>query len=187
MFVNASVPAKSVQEFIDLAKSRPGQIDFGAGTAATHLAGEKFRLATGTDIKAIPYKGTGPRLLALLSGEVSMAVDGFPALSHVKSGTLRALAALCPKRSPVLPDVPAMRESGVHGVEIGSWTGLMAPNRWVTRPNNSPPSSRRKMWRGPRSRSQKQPTSRLISDVRIRKAKHVDRVIFEKGTRWILS
>ncbi len=127
MFVNSSVPAKTIQEFIALAKSKPGQINFGAGTSATHLAGEMFRLATGTDITAIPYKGTGPQLTALLAGEVSMAVDGFPALPNVKSGKLRALAALSPKRSPVLPDVPTMRESGVLGVEIGSWTGLLAP------------------------------------------------------------
>lgn len=127
MLVNSSVPAKTIQEFIDLAKSKPGQINFGAGTSATHLAGEMFRLATGTDITAVPYKGTGPQLTALLAGEVSMAVDGFPALPHVKSGKLRALAALSPKRSPVLPDVPTMRESGVQGVEIGSWTGLLAP------------------------------------------------------------
>ncbi|TAK68817.1 MAG: tripartite tricarboxylate transporter substrate binding protein [Betaproteobacteria bacterium] len=127
MFVNSSVPAKTIQEFIALAKSKPGQINFGAGTSATHLAGEMFRLATGADITAIPYKGTGPQLTALLAGEVSMAVDGFPALPYVKSGKLRALAALSPNRSPVVPDVPTMRESGVQGVEIGSWTGLLAP------------------------------------------------------------
>lgn len=127
MLVNSSVPARSVQEFIDLAKSKPGEINFGAGTSATHLAGEMFRLATGTQLTAITYKGTGPQLTALLAGEVSMAVDGFPALPHVRSGKLRALAALSPRRSPVLPDVPTMRESGVQGVEIGSWTGLLTP------------------------------------------------------------
>lgn len=127
MLVNSSVPARTVQEFIELAKSKPGEINFGAGTSATHLAGEMFRLATGIQITAITYKGTGPQLTALLAGEVSMAVDGFPALPHVRSGKLRALAALSPRRSPVLPDVPTMRESGVPGVEIGSWTGLLAP------------------------------------------------------------
>jgi tripartite-type tricarboxylate transporter receptor subunit TctC len=125
--VHPSVPAKTLQEFIALAKANPGKYDFSAGTSLIQLVGESFKRATGTHIVAIPYKGTGPQLAAVLAGEVAMTIDPFTAVQHVKTGKLRALAVLSDKRSPVLPEVPTLLESGVRGVELSSWIGLMAP------------------------------------------------------------
>ncbi len=125
--VHPSVPAKTIQEFIALAKSKPGQINFSSGTSLIQLIGETFKSATGTDIVPIPYKGTGPQLAAVLAGEVAMTIDPFTAVSHVKAGKLRALAVLSPKRSQVLPDVPTLLEAGVRGVELNSWVGILAP------------------------------------------------------------
>lgn len=122
-----SLPAKTIQEFIALAKSKPGQINFSSGTSLIQLTGELFKSATGTNIVAIPYKGTGPQLTALLAGEVSLTFDPFTALSQVKAGKLRALAILAPKRSPLLPDVPTLDEVGVRGVDVASWVGILAP------------------------------------------------------------
>lgn len=125
--VHPSVPAKTLQEFIALAKANPGKYHYAAGTSLVQLVGESFKRATGTHIVAIPYKGTGPQLAAVLAGEVAMTIDPFTAVQHVKAGRLRALAMLSDKRSPVLPEVPTLLESGVHGVELSSWIGLMAP------------------------------------------------------------
>jgi len=122
-----SLPAKTIQEFIALAKSKPGQINFSSGTSLIQLTGELFKSATGTNIVAIPYKGTGPQLTALLAGEVSLTFDPFTALSQVKAGKLRALAILAPKRSALLPDVPTLDEVGVRGVDVASWVGILAP------------------------------------------------------------
>ncbi|HEV7913852.1 MAG TPA: tripartite tricarboxylate transporter substrate binding protein [Albitalea sp.] len=125
--VHPSVPAKTIQEFIALAKAHPGKYDLAAGTSLIQLVGEMFKQATGTFIVPIPYKGTGPQLAAVMSGEVAMTIDPFTAVQQVKAGKLRALAVLSKTRSPVLPDVPTLIESGVHGVELSSWVGLMAP------------------------------------------------------------
>lgn len=125
--VHPSVPAKTIQEFIALTRANPGKYDFAAGTSLIQLVGESFKKATGTHIVAIPYKGTGPQLAAVLAGEVAMTIDPFTAVQHVKTGKLRALAVLSDKRSPVLPEVPTLLESGVRGVELSSWIGLMAP------------------------------------------------------------
>ncbi len=122
-----SLPAKTIQEFIALAKSKPGQINFSSGTSLIQLTGELFKSATGTNIVAIPYKGTGPQLTAVLAGEVSLTFDPFTALSQVKAGKLRALAILAPKRSALLPDVPTLDEVGVRGVDVASWVGILAP------------------------------------------------------------
>ncbi|MDO8441749.1 MAG: tripartite tricarboxylate transporter substrate binding protein [Polaromonas sp.] len=127
MVVHPSVPAKTMQEFIALVRSRPGKYDFAAGTSLIQLIGENFKKATGAYIVPIPYKGTGPQLAAVLAGEVAMTIDPFTAVSHIKAGRLRALAVLLPKRSPLLPDVPTMIEVGVQGVELNSWAGLLAP------------------------------------------------------------
>jgi tripartite-type tricarboxylate transporter receptor subunit TctC len=127
MVVHPSVPAKTMQEFIALVRSKPGKYDFAAGTSLIQLIGENFKKATGAYIVPIPYKGTGPQLAAVLAGEVAMTIDPFTAVSHIKAGRLRALAVLLPKRSPLLPDVPTMIEVGVQGVELNSWAGLLTP------------------------------------------------------------
>jgi tripartite-type tricarboxylate transporter receptor subunit TctC len=125
-----SLPAKNVQELIALAKSRPSGINY-AGTGIggdNHLTMEQFKKVTGAPMVQIPYAGGGPAVVAMLAGQVDvMLVPGALSLQHIKSGKLKPLALLGPKRSPALPDVPTVTESGVVGFEGGSWTGLFAP------------------------------------------------------------
>ncbi|HEV7913856.1 MAG TPA: tripartite tricarboxylate transporter substrate binding protein [Albitalea sp.] len=127
MVVNAAVPAKTVQEFVALAKSQPGKINYAHGTSGLQLFVESFKAATGTDIVAIPYKGTAPQLAAVLSGEVAMTMDPFTAIPHIKSGRLRPLAVMSGSRFPSLPDVPSIAEAGYPGVQLNSWLALYAP------------------------------------------------------------
>ena len=114
LVVHPSVPAKTVQELIDLAKAKPNTINFGsAGIGATsHLSGELFKSAAGIQIVHVPYKGTGAALQDLLAGNIQMAIDSVPAyLPHLKSGALRALAVSTLMRSPVLPDLPTIADT----------------------------------------------------------------------------
>jgi tripartite-type tricarboxylate transporter receptor subunit TctC len=130
MVVHTSVPVKNVKEFIALAKSRPGQLNYSSSGSGTtqHLSGELFNLRTGVKMVHIPYKGTAPSLTALISGEVDLSFANIPAISaHVKAGRLRPLANLGPKRSDQLPQVPTMKEAGVSGVEVTVWYGIFAP------------------------------------------------------------
>ncbi|MCG3185831.1 MAG: hypothetical protein IOMNBAOH_00343 [Rhodocyclaceae bacterium] len=125
--VNAGVPAKSMQEFIALAKSKPGQLSYSSGTSLINLIGEQFKQAAGIDLIAVPYKGTGPQLTAVVSGEVSMTIDPYTGLSFIKAGKIRPLAVIAPKRTPLLPDVPTLEETGIKGVSLDSWAGILAP------------------------------------------------------------
>ncbi len=130
LVVHASVPVKSAKEFIALAKARPGQLNFSsAGPGTTqHLAGELFNLRAGVKTVHVPFRGSAPSLTALISGEVDLTYANIPAISaHVKSGRLRPIANLGPKRSDQLPQVPTMVESGVKGVEVVVWYGIFAP------------------------------------------------------------
>jgi len=130
LVVHASVPVKSAKEFVALAKSRPGKLNYSSAGAGTtqHLAGELFNLRAGTKIVHVPYKGSAPSITALISGEVDLTYANIPAISaHVKAGRLRPLANLGPKRSDQLPQVPTMKEAGVAGVEVVVWYGLLAP------------------------------------------------------------
>ena len=124
----ASLPARNVKELVALAKRRPNEVTFatvGSGSAA-HLAAEMFNAAAGIKSVAVAYKGAAPALIALASGEVGFSVlnllDPQP---FVKQGKLRGLAVTSPKRSPALPDVPTLQESGIN-VEAYLWTGLFA-------------------------------------------------------------
>jgi len=130
MEVNPSVPAHTVQEFIALAKSKPGQIFFassGSGTSI-HMSAEMFKMMTGVDIIHVPYKGSGPALTDLVGGQVSVMWDNLPSsISFIKSGKLRALAVTSATRFPELPDVPTMQEAGVPGFEATAWFGIVAP------------------------------------------------------------
>jgi tripartite-type tricarboxylate transporter receptor subunit TctC len=130
MEVNPSVPVKSVQEFIALAKSQPGKIYFassGSGTSI-HMSGEMFKMMTGVDIVHVPYKGSGPALADLVGGQVSVMWDNLPSsMAFIKSGKLRALAVTSARRFPALPDVPTMQEAGVAGFEATAWFGIVAP------------------------------------------------------------
>src|SRR5207302_5679715 len=117
-------------EVLALARERPGALNYssaGAGTSQ-HLAGELFKLRTGTNIVHVPYKGSAPALTALVAGEVQMSFSNTVAINqHVKSGRLRALAVAGAKRTALMPEVPTMKEAGVEGVEVPLWFGLLAP------------------------------------------------------------
>jgi tripartite-type tricarboxylate transporter receptor subunit TctC len=130
LVVPSSLPAKSVKELVALAREQPGALNFSsAGAGSTqHLAGELFKLRTGTSMVHVPYRGSAPSIAALLSAEVQLSfVNPLAIGSHVKSGRLRALAVAGPKRAALLPDVPTMKEAGVAGVEVPLWFGLFAP------------------------------------------------------------
>src|SRR5918993_1353497 len=130
--VNPAVPAKSVHELIALAKSKPGQLNYASGGSGTanHLAAEVFKLAAGVDVVHVPYKGTGPALTSVLSGEAQMIISSLlPALPHLKSGKLRALAVTSTSRSAAVPNVPTAAESGLPAFETSSWHGILVPAR----------------------------------------------------------
>lgn len=128
MSVHPSVPARSVKEFIALAKRKPGALNFAsAGNAsANHLATERFASATGIKMTHIPYKGGGPAVVALVSGEADMLFATIPSsIQHFKSGKLRALGVSNLQRSVALPDVPSIAEAGVPGFEAIEWNGAV--------------------------------------------------------------
>ncbi len=130
LIVHPSVPARSVTELIQLAKSRRGQLNFassGTGTSQ-HLAGELFKSMTGVEMQHIPFKGGAQGLTALISGEVSLMFNNlFTALPHVKQGRLRALAVTSARRAPAAPEIPTIAESGVPGYNVSTWYGLLVP------------------------------------------------------------
>lgn len=127
LVVNPSVPAKTVQELIAHAKANPGKLNYAAGSTVVHIAGEWFKIATGTDIVAIPYKGTAPQVTAVLANEVSMTFDPYLGISHVRAGKMRPIAVTSSKRSSGLPEVPTLEEAGIKGLVVETWIGLFAP------------------------------------------------------------
>ena len=128
--VNPSVPARSVKELIALAKARPGQLNYaspGNGTSG-HLAAEMFKSMAGVDVVHVPYKGGGPAVMDLIGGQVQMLIlSAVATLPHVKSGKLRALALTSLTRSPDLPNISTVSESGLPGYEVVLWYGVFAP------------------------------------------------------------
>ncbi|MSQ71354.1 MAG: tripartite tricarboxylate transporter substrate binding protein [Betaproteobacteria bacterium] len=131
MSVSATLPVSSVKEFIALAKAAPGKYTFATAGNGTppHLAGELFKLKTGIDLVHVPYKGTAPAVADLVSGQVSITIDGVAVqVPHVKSGKLRALATATEKRLAPLPDVPTFGEQGYAGLEMSLWYGVFAPS-----------------------------------------------------------
>jgi tripartite-type tricarboxylate transporter receptor subunit TctC len=128
--VNLSVPAKSIQELIALAKAKPGVLNFGsAGNGGSnHLAGELFNTMAGVKMVHIPYKGNAPALTDLLGGHVDLVFNGIAsALPLIKAGKLRALAVTSLTRSGALPDIPTLDEVGLKGFQAAAWNGLSAP------------------------------------------------------------
>ncbi len=128
--VHPSLPVKSVTELVRLAKIKPGEILFASGgvSGASHLGSELFRVIAGINIVHVPYKGTGPGVTALLTGEVQMAIAGVGTmLPHAKSGKVRALAVTGAKRSPAAPDLPTVAENGLPGYAFDVWYGVFAP------------------------------------------------------------
>jgi tripartite-type tricarboxylate transporter receptor subunit TctC len=128
--VNLSVPVKSIQELIALAKTRPGALNFGsAGSGGSnHLAGELFNVMAGVKIVHIPYKGNAPALTDLVGGHVDLLFNGLTsALPLIKAGKLRPLAVTSHARSGALPDIPTLDELGLKGFQAVAWNGLSAP------------------------------------------------------------
>lgn len=131
--VQASLPAKSVKELIQLAKSKPGQVmNFGSPGygGAPHIAGELFKRVAGIDITHVPYNGGPPVAAALLGGELDMSFGAVSTyLPHIKAGRLRALGITSARRLAAIPDVPTFIEAGLPGFEVVQWFGVFAPAR----------------------------------------------------------
>jgi len=130
MVASRALPAKTLAEFLKLAKGRPGTINYasvGVGSPS-HLAMELLKTMAGIDLVHVPYKGSAPAVVDLLSGNVSVLFSSVPAmLPHVKSGRLRALAVGSATRTAAAPDIPTVAEAGVPGFEYTVWYGLLAP------------------------------------------------------------
>jgi tripartite-type tricarboxylate transporter receptor subunit TctC len=130
MITHPSVPAKTLQEFIALAKTRPGELNFGSGGNGTsnHLGGELFNMVAGVKLVHIPYKGVNLAMNDAMAGNIQLVVIGIPAAApQIKSGKLRALAVIAPQRSAALPDVPTVAEAGLTNFDVTTWYGLLAP------------------------------------------------------------
>ena len=130
LVVHPSVPAGNLREFIALARSRPGQLNFSAGDNAglTHLAAETFNTVAGVKTQVIPYKGTGPALSDTLAGHVQGYFSSItPVIPHVKTGKLKAFGVSGASRAPALAEVPTFAEAGLPGFEAGTWCGVLAP------------------------------------------------------------
>ena len=128
--VNPEVPARTLAEFVNLAKAKPGKLNYGtAGNgSAGHLAMEYFKMEAKLDIVHIPYKGTGPMLTDLLGGRTEATFNGVPPIAgQIKSGKLRPLAVGSARRIATLPDVPTIAESGYPGFETSQWYGILVP------------------------------------------------------------
>ena len=130
LVVNPAVPAKSVAELIQLAKARPGALNFGSGGAGTlaYIGGEMFKSMAGIDIVHISYKGTVLALNDLVGGQVQLMFSDMPiALPHARSGRLRALAVTGARRTPLVPEMPTVAEAGMPGYALDNWWGILAP------------------------------------------------------------
>jgi len=130
LVVHPAVPAANFKEFIAYAKANPGKIRYGSsGTGGSpHLAMELLKSMTGTDMLHVPYKGSGPVTIDLLSGQIhTTSASASSQLPHIKAGRLRALAVTSAKRITQLPDVPTVIESGFPGYEVTIWYGMFAP------------------------------------------------------------
>lgn len=130
LVVHPSVPARSVRELLQLARAKPGVLNYSAAGAGTnpHLSGELFNFLGNVDIVAVQYKGGGPSLLAVLGGEIGISFPNISeAIPHAKTGRLVVLGVTGSKRSPALPEVPTIAEAGLPGYEFVTWHGVLAP------------------------------------------------------------
>ena len=127
--VHPSLPVKSVKDLIALAKTRPGQLSYGAASGGTpHMAGELFRLQARIELLFVPYKGEGPAIADAMGGQISMVFSNLPVgLPQVQGGRLRGLAVTSPQRVATAPDIPTAAESGLPGYEARTWFGFFAP------------------------------------------------------------
>lgn len=130
MVTHPSVPAQTLQEFIALAKAKPGAMNFGSGGSGTsnHLGGELFNIVAGVKLVHVPYKGVNLAMNDVLAGNVQLVLIGIPAAApNIKSGKLRALAVLARERSAALPDVPTAAQAGLPDLDVTTWYGVLAP------------------------------------------------------------
>jgi tripartite-type tricarboxylate transporter receptor subunit TctC len=130
LIVHPSLPVKTVKEFIALAKAKPGTLNYSSAGigSSSHLAPELLAILAGIDIVHVPYKGGGPGLVDVLSGQMQFMMTTMPAaMPHVKSGKVRALAVTSAHRSQSLPELPTIDEAGVKGYEVSTWYGVLAP------------------------------------------------------------
>jgi tripartite-type tricarboxylate transporter receptor subunit TctC len=127
LVVGNDVPARSVKDLVALAKAKPGKLDFGSGSTGStgHLAGEMFKIMTGTFMVHIPYKGSAPALADMMAGRIDLMFDNLAsALPSIQSGKVRALATTTLKRSSFLPALPTLDESGLKGFDMTTWWGV---------------------------------------------------------------
>lgn len=130
MLVHPSVPAKTLKEFIQLARSNPGKLNFGSGGAGTtnHLASELLKSLAHINMVHVPYKGSGQAMLGLIGGQVDMVVIAVPpAVPQIQAGKVRPLAVLSEQRVATLPNVPTAKEAGVDNFEVAVWYGILMP------------------------------------------------------------
>lgn len=136
LVTSVKIPVRTTQELVAYAKARPGVLNYASGGngSQTHLAGELFRINTGTDVRHIPYKGTGPGFTALISGEAHFMFVSMPAaIPHIRAGRIQALAVTGTKHSALMPEMPTLGEAGVRGFEINPWFGVLGPP-WMPLP-----------------------------------------------------
>jgi tripartite-type tricarboxylate transporter receptor subunit TctC len=130
LVVTCSLPVDSVQSLIKLARSQPGKLNYASSGAGStqHIAAELFKSSAGVFITHIPYRGSGPAMVDLVSGQVQMSFDTMPSvIGQIKAGRLKALAVASARRNPQLPQVPTLTEAGVAGVEMSTWYGIFMP------------------------------------------------------------
>ncbi|MDB5863398.1 MAG: transporter substrate-binding protein [Betaproteobacteria bacterium] len=128
--VHPSLPVKTVKQLVDLARAKPGTLNYGSSGSGSNpfLCVEYFKMLTRTDIVHVPYKGTGPMLIDLIAGQISLTINGVPPLlSHVQAKRLQPIAVASDKRLSILPALPTVIESGVPGYEVVQWYGILAP------------------------------------------------------------
>jgi tripartite-type tricarboxylate transporter receptor subunit TctC len=125
--VQPELPIKSVQDLVAYAKANPGKLNYAAGSTFTHLAGEMFKHLSGTDLVAVPYKGTAPQVTAMLGKEVQVIFDPFLGVEHFRAGKIRPLAVTSSRRSSVFPDLPTLAEAGLKDYQVETWIGVFAP------------------------------------------------------------
>ncbi len=128
MAVHPSLPVKTARDFVALAKAKPGELLYASGGSgsASHLAGEYFKLLTKINMVHVPYKGTGPAMISMISGQTTMTITGMTALMpHVKSGRLKLLGVATMKRLSIMPEIPTINESGVPGYDANQWYGVL--------------------------------------------------------------
>jgi tripartite-type tricarboxylate transporter receptor subunit TctC len=130
LVVHPDLPIRNVRELIDYAKANPGKLNYatpGNGTPS-HLATAIFQSMTGTELTHIPYKGSGPAMTDMLSGQVQMWIANAPVVvQHIQEGKLRALATTSAKRPSIAPNIPTLNEAGLRGYEADTWYGIFAP------------------------------------------------------------